>query len=291
LVKRFQVEVSGNIEQDRAENKTIIFHGVNKSGSMCLANVFRTAYIIASRRHEFYCHYHRPRYEFDDLLRRIENSTGPALYISHGLYGAVRTNAHHVFVSMFRHPLPRIVSGYQWMKNRFVESGGSPEAFQSLEEFVEKGQGLTWSQIVQFGTSYDLAGNRKKSKLSLEETYELCMKNIERDLHWFGIAELFEETIFILATICGLPQVPAWEKDLRNPGRALVSELSAPAQQMIRHYYRYDFELYEQMLAIFKVRLSRLQLGGDFEAYKSTCAGEYKERLLEDESIAEQAAI
>lgn len=289
-MKRFQVEVSGDIERYRADQHTIIFHGVNKSGSLCLANVFRDAYIWASRRDQFYCHYHRPRYEFDELLRRIENSTGPALFISHALYGAVQAKPPQVFVSMFRHPLPRVISGYQWMKNKFVENGGAPEAFHTLEEFVEKGQGITWSQIAQFGIGYDPEVRSKKWRLSTEETYERCMKNIERDMHWFGISELFEETIFIFAAICGISHVAAWKRDVRNPGRALASELSPATQQMIRHYYRYDFEMYDHLLGIFRDRLGRLQLSGDFAAYKSICIGEYKERPLEEKPVTEGAA-
>ena len=288
-MKRFQVEVSGDIERFRADQQTIIFHGVNKSGSLCLANVFRDAYIWASRRDQFYCHYHRPRYEFDELLRRIENSTGPALFISHSLYGAVQAKPPQVFVSMFRHPLPRVISGYQWVKNKFVENGGVPEAFQTLEAFVEKGQGITWSQIAQFGIGYNHEVRSKKWSLSAEETYQRCMKNIERDVHWFGISELFEETIFIFAAICGIPCVAPWKRDVRNPGRALASELSPATEQMIRHYYRYDFEMYDHLLGIFRDRLSRLQFGGDFAAYKFICATEYKERLLKDESMAERA--
>lgn len=286
-MRRYQVEVSGDIERFRAGTKTLVFHGINKSGSMCLSNVFRTAYILASRRSEFYCHYHRPRYDFDELLRRIENSTGPALFISHNLYGAVTLTQQHLLVSMFRHPLPRIVSGYQWVKNRFVENGGSPEGFQTLEEFVEKGAGITWSQIAQFGIGYDPKVRGRIWRLSAQETYELCMKNIERDLHWFGVAELFEETIFIFAAICGLPQVPAWERDMRNPGRALTNELSPAQQEMIRHYYRYDFKLYAYALALFRERLGRLEFGGDFASYKIACAREYKERLLEDQRLAD----
>lgn len=282
-MKKFRVEVTGEIERFRAATKTLVFHGINKSGSMCLANALRSAYIMASRREQFYCHYHDQRCEFDDLLRRIEQDTGPAFYVSHYLYGALHTGPQHRFLSMFRHPLPRVVSGYQWLKNKFIREGGAVEAFQSLEEFVEKGRGLTWSQIAQFGIGYDPEVRKKKWTLSLEDTYELCIGNIERDLHWFGIAELFEETIFILAAICDLPEVPPWKKDVRNPGRALTGELSTGEAELIRNLYRYDFALYDRMLTLFRDRLSQLQLGGDFADYKAVCAAEYKERLLQDQ--------
>ena len=286
--KLFRVEVSGDLDPYRAERKVVIFHGVNKSGSMCFANVFRKAYIAASRREEFCCHYHAPRYEWDELLRRIEDSTPHALFISHSLYGAVKAKQHQVFATMFRHPLPRIVSGYQWVKNRFVENGGKAEDFQTLEQFVEKGQGITWSQIAQFGMGFDPEVRSRKWRHSTEETFQMCIENIERDITWFGIAELFEETLFIFASLCGIPSVPAWKRDVRNPGRALASELSQSSQEMIRHFYRYDFELYERMLALFQQRVDRLELKGDFETYKSVCAGEYKERLLNQRPISEQ---
>jgi hypothetical protein len=284
----FRVEVSGELEPDCLDQKVVIFHGINKSGSMCFANVLRTTYIVAVRREQFYCQYHKPRVEWPELLRRVEDSTPHALFISHNLYGAVKTKPHHTFVTMFRHPLPRIVSGYQWLKNRFVSEGGKAEEFQTLEEFVEKGNGITWSQIAQFGIGFDPEVRKKKWRYSAEQTYQWCVENIERDVSWFGIAELFEESIFVFASLCGLSRVTAWKRDVRNPGRALASELSPSTQEMIRHFYRYDFELYERMLALFRQRLDRLELKGDFDSYKSVCAGEYKERLLDKQPMSEQ---
>lgn len=188
MTPKFRVEVSGGLDPDRLDQKVVIFHGINKSGSMCFANVIRTAYIVAARREQFYCHYHKPRCEWRELVRRIEDSTSHALFISHNLYGAVKTKPHQTFVTMFRHPLPRIVSAYQWLKNRFVADGGKADAFQTLEEFVEKGRGIRWSQIVQFGMGFDPEGRPKKQADSAEQIHEWAARNIERDVSWFGIA-------------------------------------------------------------------------------------------------------
>jgi predicted translin family RNA/ssDNA-binding protein len=67
----------------------------------------------------------------------------------------------------------------------------------------------------------------------------------------------------------------------------LARELSATSQEMIRHFYRYDFELYDRMLELFQRRLDRVQLKGDFADYKSACAAEYKERLLDQQPMSE----
>jgi hypothetical protein len=286
---RFKVLVNGDLEPYRAEDKVVIFHGVNKSGSMCLANVLRTAYILARRRKQFYCHYHRGRLEFDEMLQRIEDATPHRIFISHHLYGKVAPRHDRYFATMFRHPLVRVISGYQWTKNKFVAQGNAPEEFQTLEEFVERGGGISWSLIAQFARAFAHPKRSTKWTPSPEETYQQCRQNLERDVRWFGIAELFEETIFIFAAICGLPRVPAWERDVRNPGRALARELPATSEAMIRHFYRYDFALYEHALDLFRERLSQLELAGDFSAYKAYCAGEYKERLLVEQEAAQHS--
>jgi hypothetical protein len=116
--------------------------------------------------------------------------------------------------------------------------------------------------------------------MSAEQLFELGMKKVKRDLRWFGIAEHFEESIFVMAHLCGLSAVPPWKRDLRNKGRTLVDDLPAATVDLIREVYRYDFMFYDHLLAIFRQRIAGMRFGPSLDEYKRACAGEYKDRIL-----------
>jgi hypothetical protein len=287
--KSFEVRVQGDIDRYRAGDRTVVFHGVNKSGSLAMSNVIRGAYVSADRANQFFSHYHGIPRNAQDVKDLINHSTGHSFVVGHYLYGAVKPDPQRIFVSMFRHPLPRIISCYQWLKNKSVAAGGAPEDFPSVEDFVTKTGGIGHSQIVQFGIGYGRNAKKLRARLTREQILQRAKRNIERDIVWFGISEYFEESIYVLAAICGLPRVPPWQRDTRNKGRKLIWDVDPGIHDVIRDVYRCDFELYDHALGIFRDRISRLEILGDFEEYQAYCAGQYKDRLVESAPAHETA--
>lgn len=260
-------------------DRKIVFHGVNKSGSGAMAKVLSAAYAAAGRVEEFHSHYRGAAKSSDDFRRLIERSEGPGFFVGHYLYGAFYLpRASHVLITQFRHPLPRAVSIHQWLK-RSADAKG--ERFPALEDWVRAGAGRANSQISQFALPHVPERGAVMQNLSIAQLLEMAKENIERDVACIGIAEYFEESIFLFANLCDLEAVPAWKRDNRNRERQMVWDLPAATQQLIREVMHADFDLYEWALDRFFAQLRRAVIAGDIETYKADCEQEYKDRLVE----------
>lgn len=276
--KWFRVAVHSDCKLRPLLNEQIIFHGVNKSGSLCMTEVLRESYKQHGRSDEFFCHY-GSKVTLEDFVETINQSTGHAFFVGHYLYGAAcAPKRNRVLITQLRHPLPRMISCFQWLKNEHIRQHGTEEGFPSLEEFIRRGGGKAHSQIGQFGAGF---GSRRDElrKLSCQELLDLSKENIERDFFLTGIAEQFEETIFLFSYLCGLPAVPPWKKDTRNKGRQLIYDIANETRDMILDVYRHDIELYNWNKKRFQENMQNVTIAGDIQEYKNVCANEYKDRI------------
>lgn len=279
--EQYRVAVKG-LEHLRGPKRKIVFHGVNKSGSLALTDVLRRGYIDSNRANQFFSHYEGIPRDFADLVQLIDRSAGHSFFVAHSLYGAYESRpGEHLLVTQFRHPLPRVLSCYQWLKNK-SQKAGNP--FPQLEEWLIGTRGIVHSQVAQFAFGFAPGWQKRRAAASGEELLELSLSNIERDVHWFGIAEHFEDSIFCMAALCGLPSVRAWKQDNRNKGRALTTERPESELEIVREVFRWDFVLYDYALETFRRRLGELTIGGDIEKYKESCRDQYKDRLAPDGS-------
>ena len=208
MSERFPVEASSALFEG-LDDVHVVFHGINKSGSLAMANVLREALIYAGREGDVVSHYHmRGILPLEDYRALIEARSGRFFAVAHYLYGFLRPAPRRIWITQFRHPLPRMVSAYQWIKNKHVKAHGSAHGFPGLSTFIESGMGVKHSQVMQFGHGY---GCFKKStaKMSLppEALFELSVEALEREFTCIGIAEHFEESIFCFAALLGLPSV------------------------------------------------------------------------------------
>lgn len=260
--------------------RKIVFHGVNKSGSLALSHVLRHGYRDSGRRDQFFSQYHGMPRDFERLLQLIESSSGHSFFVGHSLYRAYESRpGEHLLVTQFRNPLPRVLSCYQWLKNKAAATGAS---FPGLEEWVVATGGVTHSQVAQFAFGFTPGWQHKRAATAPEQLFELSVANIARDVHWFGIAEHFEESIFCLAALCGLPSVRAWRRDNRNKGRSLTNAWPEADLEIIREVFHWDFQLYDHALDTFRRRLESLRITGDIRRYREDCRKQYKERLAPD---------
>lgn len=256
------------------EGSHIIFHTVNKSGSMAASTTLSKAYKLAGRHREFVS-----RYELggstEEFIGRVRRHTGSGFFLGHYLYGQLERRSDQTWVTQFRHPLPRVLSVYQWLKNKHERK--SSEEFPEIQSFIENSKGVAHSQIKQFGVGF--AKEKEVPKLSGDFLLQSSIENLERDVAWFGIAEHFEESLFSLATLCGLPALPAWVRDNRNPSRPLTTDISQEIVELIRGVYSYDFELYNYALRRFKERFAPPK-SPELDAYQRACASQYKDRIV-----------
>jgi hypothetical protein len=271
MPERFEVQVSG-LPDYAAEDRAVVFHGINKSGSLTLTNVLFYAYYEAARANEFFSTYRSVPRDEPRLRRIIVNSTGHSFYSGHELYASVpRDPSSRVYVTQFRNPLPRARSCHQWLVNHHGLA-------LSFADWVVETRGLAHSQVVQLGLGY---GPERPTWQDLpgEEILARAIANIERDIVWFGIAEWFEETAFTMAALCGLTSIGPWARDTRNDNRALVPEWPQDEIDLVREVCTWDFQLYDWAVERFRSGLADLRFGPELERYRRACAGQYNDRL------------
>ncbi|MFW2829139.1 hypothetical protein [Sphingomonas sp. ID0503] len=263
-------------------DERIIFHGVNKSGSGMITEVLYKAYMKEGKEDQIFSFYQGKPASSKGLREAIATSESGKriLFVDHYLFGSgVTKQVDCTFVSQFRYPLPRVVSCYFWLKKRHAQAKRE-DPFPSLDEWVRSTGGKGHSQIAQFGLGFTPSRAERLKKTTPEQLFEKSLENIEKHVRWFGIAEHFEESIFVMAHLCGLQAVPAWRKDNRNKSRTPIDELEPETVALIKDVFAYDFKLYDHVLGIFKSRIAGIDFGDSFQAYREACADQYKDRVL-----------
>lgn len=258
----------------------VVFHGINKSGSLAMSEVIREAYAHAGRDAEFVSHYLNTKVETKKFHAQVDSLVNRhSFVVGHYLFGSLAPSPSRTWLTLLRHPLPRVVSCYQWLKRKHEATGGEP--FFSLVEFVERSKGVAHSQVAQFGAGYGEHGPSRRKRLSTRDMFEISVDQLEAHVYLVGIAEYFEESIFAFAAACGLESVLPWTRDDRNKGRRPVQDLTVEEIAAIQSVFEYDFRLYEYGLSRFHAQTRALGIEGELlDAYKTTCKGQYKDRIL-----------
>lgn len=263
-----------------AGERQVVFHGINKSGSLAMARVLREAYYAAERANQFFSSYLGLPDTEQKLVDVIEHSTGHAFFIGHKLWRAAQPR-DGLWVTQVRHPLPRTLSVHSWLKGKWIRDHGDETGFPSLRDWILKtpgGRGQT--QMGQIAVGF--VGGRKSQSTSFtaREMREIALERLEHEFAWFGVAELFEESIFALAHLCGLSSVPPWRRDTRNQWREPLAGTDPETVALIEETYAEEIGFYEDAVALFRRRIADADFGPSFEDYKAHCAGEYGERLV-----------
>ena len=290
LQRSFRVTLQNPAALPVLRDRKIVFHGINKSSSGSLAKVLGGAYRDAGRRAELHTHYRNGDVkDVTQLKRLIETLPAPGLFVGHYLYGCFDLPRDmYSVVSVFRHPLPRTISIHQWLKRKAAKAGGNAAAFPSLEEWVRRNGGKSKSQMIHFAAPFDAARIEVIARHTAPELLAMAKENVERDVACVGMAEYFEETIFLFAHLCGLNSVRPWHRDNRNTGRTMAWDIPQSTQDLIRDVYSCDFEFYEWIKQRFTTQVQAAGIAGDIAAYKAACAAQYKDRLVEAEVLQTQ---
>ncbi len=266
----YPVEVTG-VENHARTRHQLVFHAINKSGSAALTAVLYDAYVRANRANQFLSTYRKVPADLDRLRDIIGASSGHSFFLAHYLYGSYGPRPRQLLLTMFRNPLPRARSCYQWLRDRH----GLEDSF---EQWMVASGGVAHTQMQQFAIGY--ADDRPDwTTMSPEQAFDRAVAALERDVAWCGLAERFEESIHVVAAMCGLPRVPVWRRDDRNKNRPLVDDWEPGEVEMVRELHAWEFRLYEWVVERFDRQLETVSFGPQFAAYQAACAGEYKDRL------------
>ena len=279
----FPIEVTSELLSARTEGP-VAFHGVNKSGSLAMADVLRKSYYAADRADEFFSVYHGVPRHMSDLCDILTHSRGHNFFVAHNLFGAVELPVTGAMVTQVRHPLSRTLSIWGWMKRNYLNREGNLEGLPSLQEWVPVLKGYKHTQMFQLAMGFRDGVPTRDPKMPLQDICDIATANLEQAFDWFGIAELFEESIFAMARLCGLPAVVPWERDTRNQWREPAADLDQEAVDLIRGSLEHEFVFYERALSLFRRRLDKVDFGASLPAYKARCGAEYSERIFDEQT-------
>ena len=257
----------------------LAFHGINKSGSLSMANVLKESFDYEGRSTCLSSHYHLGGTVDEYILGVNSVFYRNNLLISHYLYGALAPRPNRVWITQFRHPLPRILSCYQWLKNKHERVNGLG-SFSPLDDFITQCKGVKHSQVAQLAFNWGSRRGMLSKRLDSRDMLELTMDSLERDFPLLGVAEYFEESIFIFASLCGLKSVAPWVRDVRNPGRRNSKDIPIATSDLISEVFKSDFMLYDWVLSRFHSQLKLFDFGDDFQEFKTVCADQYNDRIL-----------
>lgn len=274
---KYSVKVEGlDCYKQKVIEKKVLFHAVNKSGSGALSRVLRESFIENSHCNRFIS----PYFSFpkDDLLfkRIVTKSIPPIFFLDHYLYRSVVVE-DPVWLSMVRHPLPRILSVYGWlMKKHSVTHPNEP--FVNLEEFIIKSRGKKHTQMAQFAFGFGRDHKANINNNKAEDIFEIAMSNIDNDFLIVGVSDYLDEFLFVLHEIFDYKFINLWAEDTRNLSRPKISNLSTTLIDLIYEVYKEEFKFFDNIRKKFLKLIEGVEFSGDYLEYKRMTIGLYKER-------------
>lgn len=259
-------EVYTNQCESLLQSSPILFHGVNKSGSLAFAKVLHTAYVKSGNDHRFMCRYMQMPASKDEAFKQFREKLdlNPIL-IDHGLFGREEDYPRTKVVTILRDPLRRVISIYFWL------SSHHPEKILGRDLLSWAAQDWrSYSQVRQF--AYDHRNSRTAHAIDQKPIGEL-IATAECKFHskvaWFGICELFEESIISLATELGLRTIPVWEDDKRNIAKPKFNTLPKNLERALTEILSYDIAFYEIKKQEFIRNMRKTPLSAFVQKYRA----------------------
>lgn len=276
---KYLVKLNGCIANS-FNDKQVLFHGVNKSGSLCLSSAIKESYYAHGRHSQFYSRYHSIPRDIESFREVIQSTQGHIFAVDHDIYQNVPSSrVERVWITQLRHPLPRVVSLYHWNLNKYREKHGNVVGYPTLLEFIMDIKERYWAyQYTQFGLGFSSERFNIAKELSRGDIFENCIANLIADFPFIGIAEMFEETLYLLSGRLGLDYVFRWHADNRNSGRLLVSDLDREIVELIEDVFYLDYQLYYWAKSRLEEMVLQEEPSGDFSRYKNDCMLNYKDK-------------
>lgn len=283
MTEWFDVRIRSGFDPERHAITQTVFHGINKSGSLAAAKVLHDAFVKAERESEIFSHYHRRDLSLPQLLQLMQTAPAPTFFAGHDLFQAVEPRPGRIYITQLRHPVARIVSVFHWMmhNSKAVRSGVRklpPET--TLRDFVKASTGKGIGASKQIALGFGQHRETLTKSLSPREIRYLAMNSLDSGVYLYGIAEHFEESLFLYAHLLGLPRLTRWRRDIRNKGRPDLSEIPQVDMDAIYEVFEEEILFYGWALERFFAKIASVDFGPELEQYKKACGAEYSNRIF-----------
>jgi acetyltransferase-like isoleucine patch superfamily enzyme len=267
---RFEVPLAVDVGAPTLQNSSVIFHGVNKSGSWAMSEVLQDAYRLDHRTEEFMCRYFGIPSDRQEALDRFQANLGkPQILIDHNLVGISGEVESAQYITLLRHPVKRLISCYFWLAKHHPKAVGD----RSLIQWARV-SGHSYSLSFQFAC-HDGASDHFKTKVKALPKETMAAKGrkwFDSRIAAFGVSECFEESVMWLASALGIRQVPIWQPDTRNETRPKWDLVDPQVHQELNLILDYDIEFYNDMKVRFLDQTKLLRSKSVVQKYVDSCA-------------------
>lgn len=151
-----------------------------------------------------------------------------------GIHECLQVSAD--YITMLREPVDRVISFYYWIlrwpSNDLYEKVRS----MSLGDFADSGLPQAVNQQTEF-----VSGLRNNSTA---EALEVAKRNLALHFTAFGIAEHFDESLFLFKRLLGWQNIYYASQHVAK-NRPARREIPSPAIKLIEKHNSFDMELYE----------------------------------------------
>lgn len=247
-------------------DRRVLFHGVNKSGSLAMSTILRKLYQLHDREDEFMCRYMGIPNTLPAALESFELSEGkPRILIDHGLVGHWQRFPDAPYITQLRNPVRRIISCYFWQVSHHPDNVKGRDLLQWCRDGA-----MYYTHIFQFACN---AGPDPEVRipiraLSQPEVRQRAEEWFASRVEWFGITDLFEASIHSLARSLGFDRAPLWVPDRRNSARPRWETVDEDVLKEIEEIIFEDVDFYNAKRRLFEARNKELLASPELAAYK-----------------------
>jgi hypothetical protein len=186
---------------------------------------------------------------------------------SHGLFGIHQVMKQpYQYITFLRDPRMTYISRlFYWKVVKNV---------QELEQYVA-GQydcNLFCQDLARMFThigeqTFCISPHYSEPKPTSEQALTLAIQNIEKHFSFIGIAEYFNESLFMLSRHLGYPEIHLWERQCATRGRPELSDIPPHVIERIEYIVAADMILYDLCKNYFLSELQKADLGEDLQRY------------------------
>ncbi len=260
--------INTSSEKSTIHNVPILFHGVNKSGSLAFAKALHMAYKESGNIKRFMCRYMQMPAGREEALAQFSQKLeiNPIL-IDHGLFGYEKNYPGAKCVTMLRDPMKRVFSIYYWLLSHHPEKIMGRDIISWVRQ-----DWRTYAQVRQF--AFDNRATKTAHIIDqkpIGEMISVAEANFSNNISWFGICELFEASVISFLSQIGINQAPVWELDKRNTAKPKPVAIPRGLEREISELIGFDIAFYEIKKQKFLRSLQGAPYLEDIEKYREKC--------------------
>ncbi len=248
-----------NLDKNISEEQVIFFMHIPKTAGTTFRYIIQYQY-KPNAIYELYDHSLTHSQRLDKLLNLSEARKQQIKIVNAHFGFGLHEFLHrpYTYITFLRNPIDRVVSMYYYLHStRNIQTNPLPSDL-SLKDFVQTYQriqnGMTkyLSGVILKDQLADQSPNSTtNSQCATETDLELAKKNLKEHFKVIGLAERFDESLFLFNKTLGW-KIPLYDKNNVSKNRPSKKTVSNDTLSLIEKENEFDIQLYEYAKEVFE---------------------------------------